>query len=98
MTLGLRRPPVTQITRSNDAYVWTNHYAISRNYTANGLNQYTAIGGITPSYDSRGNLTSAGSDEQEIAMAVGSTVDLMDGPRIKVGTAEILELTAVHLP
>ena len=48
-------------TRSNDAYAWTGHYAVNRNYTANGLNQYTAAGTITPTYDSRGNLTSAGS-------------------------------------
>ena len=35
--------------------------AVNRNYTANGLNQYTAAGSVTPTYDNRGNLTSAGS-------------------------------------
>ena len=52
---------ITQIIRANDAYAWTQHYNVSRNYTANGLNQYTATGAVTPSYDGRGNLTSAGS-------------------------------------
>ena len=26
-------------------------------YTANALNQYTAVGAVTPSYDGNGNLT-----------------------------------------
>jgi RHS repeat-associated protein len=47
---------IASITRSNDAYAWGDHYAISRNYTANGLNQYTAAGSVTPAYDTRGNL------------------------------------------
>jgi RHS repeat-associated protein len=47
-------------TRSNDAYAWTGHYAVNRSYTANGLNQYTAAGAVTPGYDARGNLTQAG--------------------------------------
>lgn len=29
-------------------------------YTANTLNQYTAVGGVTPTYDANGNLTSDG--------------------------------------
>jgi YD repeat-containing protein len=29
-------------------------------YTANNLNQYTAVGAVTPGYDSNGNLTSEG--------------------------------------
>ncbi|MEA3044958.1 MAG: hypothetical protein QOH47_2796 [Sphingomonadales bacterium] len=64
LTLGLSYNPASQIasmTRSNDSYAWTNHYAVNRSYTANGINQYSAAGGITPTYDSRGNLTSAGS-------------------------------------
>jgi RHS repeat-associated protein len=62
ITLGLTPNPAGQIasiTRSNDAYAWGDHYAISRNYTANGLNQYTAAGSVTPSYDARGNVTQA---------------------------------------
>lgn len=62
-TLGFSYSPANRIsgtTRSNDALAWTNHYAVNRNYTANGLNQYTASGAVTPTYDSRGNLQSAG--------------------------------------
>ena len=47
-------------TRSNDAYGWTEAANVNRYYTANGLNQYTASGSIVPTYDARGNLTSAG--------------------------------------
>ena len=64
LTLGFSFSPARQIvsnTRSNDAYAWTGHYAVNRNYAANGLNQYTASGGTVPTYDARGNLTSAGS-------------------------------------
>jgi RHS repeat-associated protein len=63
-TLGFSYSPAGQITsntRSNDNYAWTGHYNVNRGYTANGLNQYTASGSVTPSYDTKGNLTSAGS-------------------------------------
>ena len=63
-TLGFGYTPASQIatnTRSNDAYAWTGHYNLDRSYTANGRNQYTAAASITPTYDSKGNLTSAGS-------------------------------------
>ncbi len=33
---------------------------LNRPYTANGLNQYTLTGAVTPTYDGRGNLTAAG--------------------------------------
>jgi len=49
-------------SRSNDAYAWSSHYNVNRGYTANGLNQYSASGSITPTYDARGNLTAAGSE------------------------------------
>jgi len=42
LTLDFTVNPASQIagtTRSNDSYAWTNHYAVNRNYTANGLNQ-----------------------------------------------------------
>jgi RHS repeat-associated protein len=66
-TLG--RNPTSQIsfqTRSNDAYAWAGHYATDRNYTTNGLNQYSAItpaGGsaLSVTYDLNGNLISDGS-------------------------------------
>jgi RHS repeat-associated protein len=48
---------IRQSDRDNDAYAWTGHGNGSTASTANGLNQLTAIGGGTPAYDSRGNLT-----------------------------------------
>ena len=63
-TLGFSYNPAGQITsntRSNDNYAWTGHYNVNRGYTANGLNQYTGSGSVTPTYDTKGNLTSAGS-------------------------------------
>jgi RHS repeat-associated protein len=62
-TLGFGYTPTSQIasnTRSSDAYAWTGHYNLNRSYTANGRNQYTAVASITPTYDTKGNLTSAG--------------------------------------
>ena len=64
-TLGFSRNPagqVTQATRSNDLYAWASHYNVNRNYSSDGLNRYSSIGSapITPTYDTRGNLTSAG--------------------------------------
>jgi YD repeat-containing protein len=51
--------------RSNDAYAWTENVAVSRNYSANGQNQYTGtVSNGTPSatftYDPNGNLISDG--------------------------------------
>jgi len=77
--------PVGQITSrsaGNDAYAWTGAYNVSRNYTANGLNQYSQISSsvtINPTYDGRGNLTSAGgttysySAENQLKAATGAT-------------------------
>jgi RHS repeat-associated protein len=48
-------------TSSNDAYASTSAYNVTRTYTANGLNQYTAAGPATFAYDANGNLTSDGS-------------------------------------
>jgi RHS repeat-associated protein len=53
---------ITSRTRNNDAYAWTGAYAVNRNYTVNGLNQYTAAGGASFGYDANGNLTSDGSN------------------------------------
>jgi RHS repeat-associated protein len=52
---------ITSLTRDNDAYAWTGHYAANRAYTANGLNQYSAAGNAAFGYDANGNLTSDGS-------------------------------------
>lgn len=47
-------------SRSNDTYAWMGAYPANRPYSANGLNQYTQSGSVVPTYDTRGNLTSAG--------------------------------------
>jgi RHS repeat-associated protein len=50
-------------TRSNDAYAWTGDYNVNRQYTSNGLNQYTGAGPASFTYtDGRGNLTSDGTN------------------------------------
>jgi len=51
---------IRSVSRDNDAYAWTGHYAVNRAYTTNGLNQYTAAGSATFGYDWNGNLISDG--------------------------------------
>lgn len=51
---------ITSLTRSNDAYAWTGAVNVNRNYTTNGLNQYTLAGTTSFGYDGRGNLTTSG--------------------------------------
>lgn len=65
LTLGMSYNNAGQIkstTRSNDTYSWTGAANVTRAYTANGLNQFTASGAVSLGYDARGNLTSSGSD------------------------------------
>ena len=52
---------VGSVTWSNDSYAWTGHYAVNRNYVADGLNRYSQVGSVVPTYDARGNVTSAAS-------------------------------------
>ncbi|MBX3594150.1 RHS repeat-associated core domain-containing protein [Sphingomonas sp.] len=47
-------------TRDNDDYVFTGYASVDRSYARNGLNQYTAAGSASFSYDANGNLTSDG--------------------------------------
>lgn len=64
-TATFSRNPASQIintTRDNDAYAWTGAVNADRNYTTNGLNQYTAAGSASFGYDANGNLTSDGSN------------------------------------
>jgi RHS repeat-associated protein len=54
--------PANQIasrSQNNDAFAWNAAANINRGYTSNGLNQYSAVGGTSFSYDANGNLTSA---------------------------------------
>ncbi|HRK63601.1 MAG TPA: RHS repeat-associated core domain-containing protein [Terricaulis sp.] len=46
----------------NASYDWSPLSAGTTNYTDNNLNQYTAVGGASFSYDQRGNLTSDGTN------------------------------------
>lgn len=52
---------ITSQNRSNNLYAWTAPNTISRAYTANGLNQYTAAGPAAFTHDPNGNLASDGS-------------------------------------
>ena len=55
--------PTSQLAweaRDNDAYAWTAHVNVDRNYTANGLNEYTQVGTSPFCYDPNGNLTDDG--------------------------------------
>src|SRR3546814_16441764 len=52
---------IVQQVRSNDSYAWTGHVDVTRNYSPNGLNQYTAAGSASFTYDANGKLTSDGS-------------------------------------
>jgi RHS repeat-associated protein len=64
LTLGFGYNAASQITsttRSNNLYSWTGATNVARNYTSNGLNQYSANTSTTFGYDARGNLTSSGS-------------------------------------
>jgi RHS repeat-associated protein len=63
VTLGFSYNPASQIaatTRDNDTYHWAGHGSGSTASTADGLNRLATVGGVTPSYDARGNMTSDG--------------------------------------
>ncbi|MEP2990046.1 MAG: RHS repeat-associated core domain-containing protein, partial [Parasphingorhabdus sp.] len=61
------------------AYLWTGDVNVNRNYSVNGLNQYTGAGPANFTYDANGNLTSDGSStylydvENRLVSATGST-------------------------
>jgi RHS repeat-associated protein len=57
---GARNPAgqIPAVTRNNDAYAWGGHYAVTRTYAANGLNQYSQVGTAPYTYDLNGNLIS----------------------------------------
>ncbi len=55
--------PASQIVNrsgSNDSFAWVYPSNVNRSYAANRLNQYTAVGGASTNYDSRGNITNDG--------------------------------------
>jgi RHS repeat-associated protein len=60
LTATFSYSPASQIastTRTGDTYAWTGHGNGSTAYVSNGRNQQTSIGGVTASWDSKGNLT-----------------------------------------
>lgn len=62
-TYGFSYNPASQITslsKSNNSFIFNGLYNVNRNYTTNGLNQYTAAGSASFTYDANGNLTSDG--------------------------------------
>jgi RHS repeat-associated protein len=64
ITFGFTYNPASQIrthSRSNDAYVSNTAYDVNRGYAVNGLNQYSAAGPASFTYDANGNLVSDGS-------------------------------------
>ncbi|MBA3811548.1 MAG: RHS repeat-associated core domain-containing protein [Caulobacteraceae bacterium] len=60
VTFNFSWSPASQISSkaaTNDAFSFHPN-PLARGYVANGLNQYTKTGGVTPTYDARGNLIS----------------------------------------
>jgi RHS repeat-associated protein len=53
---------VTSETRDNDGYAWNSAVNVNRGYASNGLNQYTAAGPASFTYDANGNLTADGTN------------------------------------
>ena len=49
-----------QTVDDNSWWYYPAASASTTSYTANNMNQYTAVGGVSPTYDLKGNLTSAG--------------------------------------
>lgn len=83
VTWGFGYNPASQmksLNRDNDGYAWTGLYNVNRAYTTNGLNQYTAAGPSSFTYDANGNLTSDGASvftydiENRLVAASGAMV------------------------
>jgi uncharacterized protein RhaS with RHS repeats len=70
---------VTNRSVSNDAYRFTNHVSVTRNYAVNGLNQYTSAGPTSFAYDPNGNLTSDGQGETFVYDAENRLVAGLNG-------------------
>lgn len=63
VAFGYSHSPSSQIsqqTRDNDIYGWSDSVTVARHYSVNGLNQYVSAGPATFGYDPNGNLTSDG--------------------------------------
>ena len=51
---GTAASQIRSVSRDNDTYARTGHYAVNRPYTTNGLNQYTQAGTASFGYDANG--------------------------------------------
>lgn len=63
VTFTLKRNQVSEVKServTNDLYVWKAALPGAISYSANGLNQYTAVSGAALTYDANGNLTGDG--------------------------------------
>jgi RHS repeat-associated protein len=82
---------IVAITRSNDTYAWREHYNLYHAYSSNGLNQITAAGTATVSFDQRGNLIQWGTNsygftaENRLKSGSGNTAITYD-PTGRLGT------------
>jgi RHS repeat-associated protein len=94
---------MTRRSTDNDLYAWTNHYNVTRQYTANGLDQYGQIMGDPQAWDTRGNLaayrgTSYGYDGENrlaaVAMPTGTATTIYDpaGRLRQIGAAVTTQL------
>ena len=79
---------ITQTVRTGDAFAWTGHSNVNRGYTSNGLNQYSAAGSASLTYDSKGNLTSDGTSSygysSENLLTSGPATSLSYDPALRL--------------
>lgn len=74
---------IASVGRNNDSYAYAGYVAETKGYSINGLNQYTAVSGLSLGYDSNGNLASNGGAsftydvENRLVSATGSLVTAM---------------------
>jgi RHS repeat-associated protein len=87
LSLGFSYNPASEIVqnvRGNDLYAWAGHGSGNTASTVNGLNQLTAIGSLTPAYDTKGNMTSDGTSAYTYAsdnlLATGKGLNVIYDP------------------
>jgi RHS repeat-associated protein len=86
--------PASQIVSraaSNDAFAWTGVYNVNRGYTTNGLNQYSAAGGDTFTYDLNGNLKTD-------TTTTGTTTFTYDGENRLTGASGLITAGLAYDP
>jgi RHS repeat-associated protein len=75
---------------TNNSYQWTGYTNDTRNYTANGLNQYATAAGSTLSYDANGNLGGDGVWTYTYLCPLGYNLDNQLTAANKTGSANSL--------